>query len=431
MKDSKSLWLHCQKYISENVDEAEYARLFSRVVFKTYVVATKTLVLRVPSNYICEEIEKNYINVLRVAIYNTFGKVRLDWDVVVVEDNPGHKGQGILMEGNDDTIAPKQSILAEERRLKVAPGSLPASELPPIDSQLNPSQTFRTFIEGTSNKLSRSVGLSIAEHPQGTQFNPMFIFGPSGCGKTHLVNAIGNHCKKIYTEKRVLYVSARTFQLQFTNATKQGVQNDFIAFYQTIDMLIVDDVQEWMTATKTQTAFFHIFNHLIKNGRRIILVSDRTPTDMTGMSQRLITRFNSGLMAEMEKPNLKLCIDILNKKIARDGLSVPADVVRYIARLADGSIRDLEGIINSLMAYSVVYSCNIDMRLAEKVTKRAIRKEDNQPITVDDIIERVSRHYGVTPMAVKGRSRKREVRVRCQCTLQTNTPSSPSAESES
>ena len=420
MKDSKALWQSCQKYIGTQVGQEEYSRLFSHVEFETYKVATMTLVLRVPSSYICEEIERKYIDVLRVAIFNTFGKIRLDWNIQLVEPSRNNKGTELIVESNDETKAPDQSILAArdnlEQGLTQAPGTPNSKKLPPIDPQLNPNQTFRTFIEGTSNKLSRSVGLSIAEHPNSTQFNPMFIFGPSGCGKTHLVNAIGNHCKKIYTDKRVLYVSARTFQLQFTNATHTGQQNDFIAFYQTIDMLIVDDIQEWMTATKTQEAFFHIFNHLFKNGKRIILVSDRTPAEMEGLSKRLLTRFSCGLLAEMQKPNKQLCIDILNKKIARDGLTVPKEVVEYIAKISDGSIRELEGIINSLMAYSVVYSCNIDMNLVERVVKRAI-KTDNNPLTVDDILEHVCRHYEVTPNVVKGKSRKHEIVVPRQLSM--------------
>ena len=418
MKDSKGLWQSCQKYILEQVGQEEYSRLFSRVEFETYRVANMTLVLRVPSSYIYEEIETKYIDVMRVAIFNTFGKIRLSWDIDVVESP---KGKGWVLEGNDETIAPDQSVLAakeniEQQQYAQAPGSANGTNLPPIDTQLNPMQTFRTFIEGTSNKLSRSVGLSIAEHPNTTQFNPMFIYGPSGCGKTHLVNAIGNHCKKIYPAKRVLYVNARTFQLQFTNATHTGQQNDFISFYQTIDMLIVDDIQEWSTALKTQDAFFHIFNHLFKNGKRIILVSDRTPAEMEGLRERMLTRFSCGVMTEMHKPNKQLCIDILNKKIARDGLTVPQEVVEYIAKIADGSIRELEGVINSLMAYSVVYSCNIDMALVERVMKRAI-KTDNAPLTVDEILEHVCRHYEVTPNTVKGKSRKREVVVPRQLSM--------------
>lgn len=197
-------------------------------------------------------------------------------------------------------------------------------------------KTFKNFIEGQSNKLPRSIGLSIAEHPNTTQFNPMFIYGPSGCGKTHLINAIGNYTKRMYPQKRVLYISARLFQVQYTNSVLQNTTNDFIQFYQTIDMLIVDDIQEWVNSPKTQLTFFHIFNHLFRNGKRIILASDRPPVDLKGMSDRLLTRFSCGLIAELEKPNVQLCVDILNSKIRRDGLRIPSSVVQYIAQTANG-----------------------------------------------------------------------------------------------
>ena len=392
-QNAKELWASCQKYFHDTIGAAEYERLFSFVTFEAFRVAEKTLVLQVPSQYIYEEIEKKHLSVLRYGIRNTFGMIRLDWHVVL--EQSGKRG-GLVFESTDETLAPPTLVQPE------------GAQGAPIESNLNPKQMFRTFIEGDSNRLSRSIGLRVAEHPTGTQFNPMFIFGPSGCGKTHLVNAIGNRCKEVYPQKRVLYVSARVFQQQFTTATNRGVINDFIAFYQTIDMLIVDDIQEWFTATKTQDAFFHIFNHLYRNNRRIILVSDRAPVEMEGMNKRLLTRFKSGMTAEMEQPNLQLCIDILKKKIAYDGLSVPSDVVQYIAKTANGSIRDLEGVINSLSAYSVVYNCNIDMSLVERVVKRAV-KTDDMPLTVDDIIDRVCRHYELTPNVLKGKSRKQDI----------------------
>jgi chromosomal replication initiator protein len=289
-----------------------------------------------------------------------------------------------------------------------SPTVLDAAQPQQLDPQLNVHQTFNNYIEGESNKLPRSVGMSIAEHPNNTQFNPMFIYGPSGCGKTHLINAIGLRAKQVYPQKRVLYISARLFQVQYTNAVLQNTTNDFINFYQTIDMLIVDDIQEWATATKTQDTFFHIFNHLFRNGKRIILASDRPPVDLKGMNDRLLTRFSCGLIAELEKPNVELCVDILNNKIRRDGLKIPADVVRFIAETANGSVRDLQGVINSLLAYSVVYNSNIDMRLAERVIKRAV-KIDDAPLTVDDILDTVCRHYNVSATAINSKSRKREL----------------------
>ena len=181
-------------------------------------------------------------------------------------------------------------------------------------------------------------------------------------------------------------------------------------------MLIVDDVQEWMTAVKTQDTFFHIFNHLFRNGKRIILASDRPPVDLKGMNERLLTRFSCGLIAELEKPNEQLCVDILNSKIRRDGLNIPEDVVMFIAQTANGSVRDLEGVINSLLAYSIVYNGKIDIKLAERVVKRAV-KIDDHPLTIDDIVETVCNHFNVSPSAVNGKSRRRELVVARQVSM--------------
>ena len=294
----------------------------------------------------------------------------------------------------------------ETKRANKAPNILDATPSD-LNPQLDVHKTFQSFIEGDSNKLPRTVGLSIAEHPGKTTFNPFFVFGPSGCGKTHLINAIGVKCKEMYPTKRVLYVSARLFQVQFTDATRQNTVNDFIHFYQSIDVLIVDDIQEWATATKTLDTFFHIFDHLFRLGKQIILASDRPPVDLQGVKDRLLTRFACGLIAELEKPNVQLCIDILHSKCKRDGLRIPEDVIQFIAETANGSVRDLEGVVNSLMAYSIVYNAAIDMRLAERVIKRAV-KVDNHPLTVDDILEKVCGHYNVTQQNVFSKSRKRD-----------------------
>jgi chromosomal replication initiator protein len=205
----------------------------------------------------------------------------------------------------------------------------------------------------------------------------------------------------------VLYVSARLFQVQFTYAVRQNKVNEFIQFYETIDVLIVEDIQEWATATKTLDTFFHIFDHLFRLGKQIILASDRPPVDLQVVKDRLLTRFSCVLIAELEHPNVQLCIDILKAKCRRDGLKIPEDVIQFIAETANGSVRDLEGVVNSLMAYSIVYNSNIDMRLAERIIKRAV-KVDNKPLTVDDILEKVCGHYNVPQQQVFSRSRKRD-----------------------
>ena len=424
MQNPRALWASCQNYFQQNIEASEYEKWFTQVEFESYSPATCTLILSIPSNYVAQYIEENYIQHLRIAISNTFGKIQLKWHTIIVKKDDSTttntstsqtkrsgKNIGYTYEGAVDTKSgdgPAKAALATNntQELILAPGSV--THVQEIDSQLNLHQTFDNYVEGESNKFCRSIGLTIAEHPQGTQFNPMFVHGPSGCGKTHLVNAIGLRCKEIYKNKRVLYVSAREFQMQYTNANMQGKINDFIGFYQTIDMLIVDDVQEWLNSAKTQETFFHIFNHLFRTDKRIILVSDRPPVQLSGMMDRLITRFSCGVLAEMEKPNVQLCVDILKRKIQRDGLHISEPVIRYIAENVNGSIREIQGIINSLMAYSITYNCNIDMNFVERMVTRAM-KTDNQALTIDDIIRIVSTHYDVTEQQVKGRLRKREI----------------------
>jgi chromosomal replication initiator protein len=399
-KSPKALWGDCLHLIKENVTEQQYKTWFAPIVFEKYDEESQNLLVQVPSRYVYEYLEQYYVALLSKALFRCFGtNVRLNYRIVV---DRAHRIT-VDEEGSEpvDIEEPQPSA-----RINKAPTELDAATKE-LNTQLDTHKTFQSFIEGDSNKLPRTVGLSIAEHPGKTTFNPFFVFGPSGCGKTHLINAIGVKCKEMYPQKRVLYVSARLFQVQFTDATRQNKVNDFIHFYQTIDVLIVDDIQEWATSPRTVDTFFHIFNHLFRLGKQIILASDRPPVDLKWLQERMLTRFSCGLIAELEKPNVQLCIDILHSKCKRDGLKIPEDVIQYIAETANGSVRDLEGVVNSLMAYSIVYNSNIDMRLAERVIKRAV-KVDNHPLTVDDILEKVCGHYNVTQQNVFSKSRKRD-----------------------
>ena len=397
----KALWDDCLRLIQANVTEQQYKTWFAPIVFESYSEANNTLLVQVPSPYVYEYLEQYYVGLLSKVLVRVFGtKVVLRYRVLT------DKGHGIVQ----DIDSEGPSEIESPRPLRggnQAPTVLDAATPQQLNPQLDPKKTFQNFIEGNSNKLPRTVGLSIAEHPGKTTFNPFFIFGPSGCGKTHLINAIGARCKETYPQKRVLYVSARLFQVQFTDSVRHNTTNDFINFYQSIDVLIVDDIQEWMNSPKTLDTFFHIFNHLFRCGKQIILASDRPPVDLQGMKDRLLTRFACGLIAELEKPNVQLCVDILNAKCRRDGLKIAADVIQYIAETANGSVRDLEGVVNSLMAYSIVYNSKIDLRLAERIIKRAV-KVDDHPLTIDDILEKVCGHFRVEQRHVFSKSRKRE-----------------------
>ena len=400
VNNPKALWGNCLNLIRENVTEQQYKAWFEPIVFEKYDEEKQTLLVQVPSMYVYEYLEQYYVNLLSKVLTRCFGmNVQLKYRVVTDKQH----GINTVVEGEEPTTV--------EPAPATARGNKSPTTLDAVNRDLNPQldihKTFHNYIEGDSNKLPRTVGMSIAEHPGKSTFNPFFVYGPSGCGKTHLINAIGVRCKEMYHHKRVLYVSARLFQVQFTDASRKNTVNDFINFYQSIDVLIVDDIQEWATAEKTVATFFHIFDHLSRLGKQIILASDRPPVDLGWLPDRMLTRFSSGLIAELEKPNVKLCVDILNAKCRRDGLTIPADVIEFIAQTANGSVRDLEGVINSLLTYSIVYNTNVDMMLAERVVKRAV-KIDNKPLTVDDILEKVCNHYNVPQQNVFSKSRKRD-----------------------
>ncbi len=400
LANPQALWENSLALIRESITEQQYNTWFRPIVFESYKPSTKTLLVQVPSPFVYEYLEQNFVDLLSKVLHRNFGDgVRLTYRVVVVKDSPG----GTLDAPLDPTDIKE-------------PVSNDGSKAEEIDSQLDPKLTFDNYVEGASNKLPRAVGMSIAEHNKSTQFNPMFIYGPSGSGKTHLINAIGVLTKKTYRQKRVLYVGARLFQTQYTDAVLHNTTNDFINFYQTIDTLIVDDIQEWAGKTKTLDTFFHIFDHLFRNGKRIILASDRPPVDLKDMPDRLLTRFSCGLIAELERPNVQLCVDILSSKLYRDGVKFSKEVIQFIAENCHGSVRDLQGAINGLLAYSIVYNSSVDVRLAERVIKRAV-KVDDKPLTIDDIMDTVCNHFNVTATAVNSKSRKRDYVVARQVTM--------------
>ena len=246
-------------------------------------------------------------------------------------------------------------------------------ELNVENPKLDIEKTFQSFFEGESNKQARTAGLSIAEHPDESKYNPLYVYGPSGCGKSHLINAIGVRYKEINPQKQVLYVTARQFQMEFTDSVRQNTTKDFINCYQLIDMLIVDDIQEWMNAPKTLETFFHVFNNLLRNGKQVIFACDRPPVELQGMEERQLKRFVCGLVVELEKPDKQLYIDILNVKCNQSGLKIPSEVIEFIAKTVNGSVYDLEGVLNSLKVYSTVYKSNIDMDIAKRVIMRYVK----------------------------------------------------------
>jgi chromosomal replication initiator protein len=399
-KEHIVLWSRCLSVIRDNVPETIFKTWFEPIVPLIY--QNKALTIGVPTQFFYEILEEKYADLLRVALNKEIGEgTQLVYRVLIDKTND----QTIDLVGtNRSRVLPPSTDIKDANK---APNPMKAPTPQDLDPQLNPNYNFENFIKGSSNEFSRTVGETVAKNPAKT-FNPLFLYGPSGVGKTHLTNAIGTRIKELYPEKRVLYVSAHLFQVQYTDSIRTNHFNDFISFYQTIDVLIIDDIQEFAGVTKTQNTFFHIFNHLHQNGKQLILTSDRAPIMLQGMEDRLLTRFKWGLVAELEKPDTELRRNILRNKIRKDGLNIPESVVNYIAENVNESVRELEGIINSLLAQSILFKREIDMDLAERIIRKAVRIE-NKPITIDNIISKVCAHYDLDESVIHTKSRKREI----------------------
>ncbi|MDD4608660.1 MAG: chromosomal replication initiator protein DnaA [Bacteroidaceae bacterium] len=393
------LWNNCLQVIKDNIPDTTFKTWFAPIVPIKF--EDNKLTIQVPSHFFYEYIEEQFVDLLREAIHKEIGdRVKLMYTVLVDKTNDGK----MTVEPTNGNNYSKGLIKNDNK----APSQLRQSVPQDLDPHLNPNYSFDNFIEGYSNKLSRTAGETIACDPSSTTFNPLFIYGPSGVGKTHLINAIGRRIKRDHPEKRVLYVSAHLFQVQYTDSVRNNVTNDFLNFYQTIDILIMDDVQEFAGATKTQNTFFHIFNHLHQNGKRLIMTSDRPPIMLAGMEDRLLTRFKWGLVAELEKPNVELRKEILRKKIEHDGLVFPEEVINYIAENVDDSVRDLEGIVLQFIARSTILNKEIDLDLAEYIVNKAVRHE-NKPITIESIVEKVCAHYDIDISAIHQKTRRSNI----------------------
>ena len=337
------------------------------------------------------EFQKDFIeNKYRSLIFNTLRYItNKDWTFSVIDlSKEGQNGE--------DELVIKDNANAN------------SAEIETNKSTLNPKYTVETFVVGNSNRFAHAAALAVGNEP-GKAYNPLFLYGPSGVGKTHLINAIGTRIKELYPEKRVLYVSAHLFQVQYTDSVRTNHFNDFVKFYQKIDVLIIDDIQEFAGVSKTQNTFFHIFNHLHQNGKQLILTSDRAPIMLQGMEDRLLTRFKWGLVAELEKPDIELRKNILRDKIHRDGLIIPDSVICYIAENVNESVRELEGIINSLLVYSIQLKREINLELAQRIVRKAVNCTEIKPLTIDSIINKVCNYYHIDTSTIHTKTRKREV----------------------
>lgn len=399
--NSVILWNKCLEIFRDNLPAEQFEAWFKPISVLSF--ENSKLKLNVPSHFFVEQIEERYLELMSKGIKRVFGNdTKLTYSYNVVKDSPDSN----ITEKSSNASSAVGGLLQKSIRTTVSP--FDSVDLVDFDSQLNPKYTFENYCGSMSNKLAVSIGEAIATNPDCKTFNPLFIFGSTGVGKTHLIQAIGIKIKETNPRARVLYITSRVFENQYTTAVRNNNVNDFIAFYQSIDVLILDDIQELSGKIRTQNTFFHIFNHLHQNQKQLIMSSDCRPVDMDGMEPRLMSRFKWGMTAELAKPDYELRRSVLTMKAEQDGLTIPDEVLDYIANNVTDSIRELEGIVVSLLAHATMLNQDISIDLARAVISNAVKINKKQ-ITFEMIAETVCSHYDIDNDLLFGKSRKREI----------------------
>ena len=374
--DFNQVWGNCLSVIKDNVSLQSYKTWFEPI--SPIKLSNNILTIQVPSQFFYEWLEEHYIALLRKTIKKELGtEGKLEYSIVMENSVHNPKPYTVKIPTTNRQALKNEPVAVPidvngEKGIK-NPFIIPGLKKVNIDSQLNPNYSFDSFIEGDCNRLARSAGYAVSKNPGGTAFNPLLIYGGVGLGKTHLVHAIGIEIKNNHPTKTVLYVSSEKFTHQFIDAVRNNNQNDFIHFYQMIDVLIIDDVQFFSGKEKTQDVFFHIFNHLHQTGKQLILTSDKAPVELQGMEQRLLSRFKWGLSADLQNPELETRIAILETKMYNEGLELPKEVVEYLAYSITTNIRELEGALISLLAQSSLNKKAITLDLAKQMIDKFVK----------------------------------------------------------
>lgn len=409
-KTCENVWSDCLKMIKDNVTMQGYKTWFEPI--RPIKLENKVLTIQVPSQFFYEWLEEHYIDLLKSAIRKELGKEgRLEYSIVMENNTSGSKPYTVKIPTTNRKALknPSVNVPLDQNSTPIKnPFIVPGLKKINVDSQLNPNYSFENFIEGDCNRLARSAGYAVANKPGGTSFNPLLIYGGVGLGKTHLGHAIGIEIKNKFPAKTVLYVSSEKFTHQFVDSIRNNNQNDFIHFYQMMDVLIIDDVQFFAGKEKTQDAFFTIFNHLHQTGKQIILTSDKPPVEMQGMEQRLLSRFKWGLSADLQVPGLETRIAILEKKMYADGIELPKEVVEYLAYSITTNIRELEGALISLIAQASLNKKEVNLDLAKQMIDKFV-KNTAREVSIDYIQKVVCDYFDLPIELLKSKTRKREV----------------------
>jgi chromosomal replication initiator protein len=408
----RAAWDKCLNVIKDNVPTSSFKTWFEPIV--PVKLENKVLTIQVPSAFFYEYLEEQFIDILRKTLRMVLGNgAKLEYNVVMgnAEGNGNDLFTVSYPTNNNSKIMNKPLTIplrTEDKTQIKNPFVIPGIQKLQIDPQLKPDNTFENFVEGDCNRLARSAGFAVAQNPGGTAFNPLMIYGNSGLGKTHLAQAIGIEVKENFPDKVVLYVNANKFQTQFTEATRNNNRNDFLNFYQMIDVLILDDVHEFAGKEKTQETFFHIFNHLHQMGKQLVLTSDKPPIELKGMEQRLLSRFKWGLTADLQTPDFETRLEILRCKVYKDGIKLTDEVLEYIASHVTNNVRELEGALVSLLAQSMLNKREITLELAAKLINKLV-KNSKRELSIEYISKVVCDYFSMSVDALQTKTRKREV----------------------
>lgn len=398
-----TVWTDCLEIVKESVGEENFNTWFKPIV--PLAVEGDVLTIQVPSQFFYEWLEDNYVPILRKAITTVLGPTgRLEYSVIV--DSGNNSNPPVAVHYPNGMSGKRNHVNGSGD--EYSPFSFKALNPQTVNSRLNPTYTFDNFVEGDCNRLARSAGVAVAKKPGITSFNPLMLYGGVGVGKTHLVQAIGNEIRNNMPNKIVLYVDQNDFTTQFLNALQNHKLQDFQNFYLQVDLLILDDVQFLAGREKTQEIFFHIFNQLHQSGKQIIMTSDCPPRDMKGFQERLLSRFKWGLTADLQEPDFETKLAIIHRKMQADGIDIPTEVAEYLAYSVDTNLRDMEGVLNSLIFHATLLKKNIDLELAKEVLKNII-KEIQSDVSVDFIQKTVSEYFKVDLESLKSKIKKREI----------------------
>lgn len=407
-KSAASVWSACIDIIRDNVSAQSFKTWFEPI--KPVDLKDSVLTIQVPSQFFYEWLEEHYVSLLRKTIKRELGNdARLEYRIVVEHNgtNPSTVDYPNFNSGNASNPETSFPLTLQGNNIK-NPFVIPGLKKINIDPQLNSNWNFDNFVEGDCNRLARSAGYAVSQKPGGTAFNPLVIYGVVGLGKTHLAQAVGNEVKQLYPNKTVLYVSSEKFTNQFFDAVKNNSVNDFVHFYQLIDVLIMDDIQFFSNKEKTQDIFFHIFNHLHQNGKQLVLTTDRSPRDLEGIEERLLSRFKWGLSADLQVPDFETRIGILEKKMYADGIELPREVVEFVAYNINTNVRELEAALIALLAQASLNKKDVDVELAKKIIKNFV-KTMSREVSIDYIQKTVCEYFNVPVDTLKEKTRKRMV----------------------